>query len=48
MEFLSLEMFKSNLDVVLDNLLKVSLPEQEGRARWPPEAPSNFNLPVIL
>ncbi|KAK4831192.1 hypothetical protein QYF61_015924 [Mycteria americana] len=47
-ESLSLEVFKSCLDVVLGNWLQVALLEQGGWTRWPPEAPSNVNYSVNI
>lgn len=44
----SLEIFKTSLDVVLSNLLWVSLLEQEGRIRWPPDILSKLIYFTIL
>lgn len=40
--------FKSYLDVILCNLLLVTLFEQGGWSRWCLEVPSNFNHSVIM
>lgn len=44
----SSEVFQSQLDMDLDNWLKVALCEQGGWMREPPEVPSNPNHSVIL
>lgn len=43
-----LKIFKSHLDMVLDNHLYVFLSEQGSWTRWPPEVPSYLNHPVPL
>lgn len=42
-EFLSVEILKTQLDMVLSNLLKQSQLEQGGWIMWSQEAPSNLN-----
>ena len=42
----SLEMLKSHLDMVLGNCLWVTLLEQGGWTRWPPELPSHLDHSV--
>ena len=44
----SLEIFKSHLDTVLGNRLWVTLLEQGGWTKPPPEVPSNVNPSVTV
>lgn len=48
LEYPALEIFKSDLDMVLDNQFQIVLLEQGSWTRWPLEVPSKLNHSVIV